>query len=461
MAQQIIDIGDAINDGTGDPARVAFTTSNDNFTDLYKGAGGASEGLWNFHQTSTDTSTTPVLGRFKTNSGNYRTATQIAIHGTTIQSINRTDTLRRLLAGDIIQCQDSTNSSAWCRYILQSASVDNGSWFQLNVALETDGGVASGDNQEIIFVFTANKAGGSSTSTVTVPQGRLTLQSGVPVMTTTQAAKTTIFYSPYTGLLVPLYDGTAFAMASIGTELSQTTTDTTKSPAAVVANSLYDLFVWNDAAGTMRCTRGPAWTSATARSAGTALVMVNGIWLNNAAITNGPAASRGTYVGTVRSNAASQIDWTYGTVAAGGGAGVFGVWNAYNRRLVISMSGNSVDTWSYASTTVRAANASTTFRHSFVCGLAEDAFEADYCAMAETMGVVGIGYDVTNAFSGRQGVSYAASNAPVTVTGAYAATALGFHFFQACEASEGTSNFYGDDGVPLRQQSGLTFRGWL
>jgi len=287
------------------------------------------------------------------------------------------------------------------------------------------------------------------------------LQTATPVMITTQAAKTTIYYTPYTGMLVPIYSGTVFTMTSIGAELSQTTTDTTKSPAAVAANSLYDLFVWSDTGGTMRCTRGPAWTSATARSAGTALVMVGGILLNSVSITNGPAASRGTYVGTVRSNASSQIDWTYGTVAAGGGAGVFGVWNAYNRRLVISQSNNSADTWSYASTTVRAANASTTFRHSFVCGLAEDAFEADYCAMAETTGEVGIGYDVTNAFSGRQGVSYAASNAPVTVTGAYATTALGFHFFQACEASEGTSNFYGDDGVPLRQQSGLMFRGWL
>ena len=229
------------------------------------------------------------------------------------------------------------------------------------------------------YVDDAITAVSGATAPSSIPQGRLTLQTATPVMITTQAAKTTIYYTPYTGMLVPIYNGTVFTMTSIGAELSQTTTDTTKSPAAVAANSNYDLFVWSDTGGTMRCTRGPAWTSATARSAGTALVMVNGIWLNNAAITNGPAASRGTYVGTVRSNASSQIDWTYGTVAAGGGAGVFGVWNAYNRRLVISQSSNSVDNWTYNSTTVRAANASTTFRHSFVCGLAEDAFEAEYC----------------------------------------------------------------------------------
>ena len=31
-----------------------------------------------------------------------------------------------------------------------------------------------------------------------------------------------------------------------------------------------------------RSTHGPAWTNDTTRSAGTALVMINGIWLNNA-----------------------------------------------------------------------------------------------------------------------------------------------------------------------------------
>lgn len=35
MAQRIINIGDAANDGTGDPIRDAFTKANENFTELY------------------------------------------------------------------------------------------------------------------------------------------------------------------------------------------------------------------------------------------------------------------------------------------------------------------------------------------------------------------------------------------------------------------------------------------
>lgn len=42
MAQQTINIGTTANDGTGDPIRSAFDKANDNFTELYGGAGAAS-----------------------------------------------------------------------------------------------------------------------------------------------------------------------------------------------------------------------------------------------------------------------------------------------------------------------------------------------------------------------------------------------------------------------------------
>lgn len=161
MTQQIINIGSAPNDGTGDQLRVSFDKTNSNFTELYKGAGTAAEGLWNFNAISTDTTTAPVSGRFKTNTGIYRTAAQLAIHGTTIQGIDRSATLRTLQIGDTIQCQDSTNAAAWCRYTVAAVPVNNTTWFQINVTYLTDGGVASGDNQEVIFNFTASSGGGA------------------------------------------------------------------------------------------------------------------------------------------------------------------------------------------------------------------------------------------------------------------------------------------------------------
>ena len=43
MAKQTINIGTTANDGTGDPLRTAFDKSNDNFTELYNGAGGIAD----------------------------------------------------------------------------------------------------------------------------------------------------------------------------------------------------------------------------------------------------------------------------------------------------------------------------------------------------------------------------------------------------------------------------------
>jgi hypothetical protein len=40
MAQQVINIGSAPNDGTGDQLRTAFDKCNDNFTELYAGGPG-------------------------------------------------------------------------------------------------------------------------------------------------------------------------------------------------------------------------------------------------------------------------------------------------------------------------------------------------------------------------------------------------------------------------------------
>jgi hypothetical protein len=44
MAKQTINIGTSANDGTGDPLRDAMDKTNDNFTELYNGAGGVADG---------------------------------------------------------------------------------------------------------------------------------------------------------------------------------------------------------------------------------------------------------------------------------------------------------------------------------------------------------------------------------------------------------------------------------
>ncbi len=311
----------------------------------------------------------------------------------------------------------------------------------------------------------AAPAGGGGGSTLTTPGGRLTLTASTPVMTSGISAQTTIRYTPYVHRFVPIYDGTSFAMMDTLAELTQATTDTTKSPAAVANNSNYDLFVWNDA-GTMRCTRGPAWTSDTARGTGagtTELATVQGIRVNAAAITNGPAANRGTYVGTVRSNGTASIDFTFGSLTAGGGASVLGVWNMYNRAQVSASVEEDTNGYTYNSATVRSANGSTTNRISFIVGMADGselvqyqqrcttgANAAEYCS-------VGVGFDSTTAMFSGASQNVVAGNSVLGFPNVVlpVASSLGWHFWQALEQTgglaPGTFNQFNDFAALRRQ----------
>lgn len=93
-----------------------------------------------------------------------------------------------------------------------------------------------------------------------VPQGRLTLTSGVPVLAAGVTAATTIYYTPYIGDRVPIYDGTKWVSREF-TELSLALDNDSGHTGYQQSDNLYDLFVVNDA-GTLRLGTGPAWTKA-------------------------------------------------------------------------------------------------------------------------------------------------------------------------------------------------------
>lgn len=285
----------------------------------------------------------------------------------------------------------------------------------------------------------------SGTATGSIPaQGRLTLQTATPVMTTTQSAKTTIYYTPYIGNVIPIYDGSSFTATSFS-ELSVLTTDTTKSPAAMAAGKVNDWFVWNDS-GTLRLGHGPDWTNDATRSAGTALVMVNGVLLNNASLTNGPAASRGTFVGTTRSNGSSQLDWIIGGSASGGTAGFLGVWNTYNRVNITAAVTDSGASYTYTTATIRQARASAGNQITFVSGLAEDALAASYGGRTDNVAVstaqtrFGIGFDASTTIANKILCAFYGSGTVGigSPTGMISAQ-LGAHVISANERGDGSN----------------------
>jgi hypothetical protein len=336
--------------------------------------------------------------------------------------------------------------------------------------LRTDGvtALSSGDirsGQKVWLVYVDTGSGfwqllaSPNTPPISKPQGRLTLTASTPVLTATVSGATTIRYTPFIGRSVPIYDGSVWSMAELTADLTQATTDNTKSPAAVTTSSNYDMFIWNDA-GTYRCTRGPVWSSATARGTGagtTELEYLNGIFVNKVAISNGPAAQRGTYVGTIRTNATSTVDYIFGANAAGGTEAVFNVWNMYNRQKVVTSVGDTTDSWTRAQNTIGVANAAGSgsglrMRVSYVCGLAEEFVEASYegrCSVTTDTNnaYVGVGVDSTSAISGTRGIwQFASYNG--ALKGYYAGIpGLGSHFLQAMEqtsATTGTVTYSGD-----------------
>lgn len=369
------------------------------------------------------------------------------------------------------------------------------------------------------------------------PQGRLTLATGVAVMTSTVSAATIIYYTPSMGNLVPLFDGSSYIPTPFF-EIPHSTTDTTKSPAACTTNSNYDLFVWKETstvtvtiaspgvftwtshgliagspisfttsgalptgltAGTTyfvisagltanafqvstaaggsavntsgsqsgthtatvnRLSRGPVWSSNTSRGTGagtTELELVKGIYLNKVAITNGPAANRGTYVGSIRTNGSSQVDYSVGGSGSGGVAGSLGVWNLYNRNLTTAKSIDSGASYTYSSATVRQARASVGNQISVLVGLTVDTIDVIYqsrvdtAAAAGAFGTIGIGEDTTTVYSST--TVYSQTPAAAVHIGSPTATLiktplLGFHVYSGNQAGDGTnlSTFNGSGG---------------
>jgi len=300
------------------------------------------------------------------------------------------------------------------------------------------------------------------------PGGRLTLTALTPVLTTILSGQNIIRYTPHENNVCPIYDGTRFA-PTVFSELTQTTTDTTKSPAACTSNVNYDLFVWNDA-GTIRCTRGPVWGSTALRGTGagtTELDRVQGIHVNKFAITNGPAAGRGTYVGTIHTNGSSTVDFVPGNGLSTGATN--GLWNKYNRVPFNCAVNESANTYTMQSVTPRSMNSSTTNRLNIITGLEEDGFVVSVygaCTINANGegGYVGIGLDVTASFSALQGNMRTITDLTIgknvnlhcTANG----TQMGFHFYQAverCTAAVAAVTFFGDNNNPPNEvQAGIT-----
>jgi len=155
--------------------------------------------------------------------------------------------------------------------------------------------------------------------------GRLTVSTGVPVPTT-DVSTSTIYYTPYNGNSISLYDGANWS--------TYTFTERSLALGTLTSGLNYDVFMYNNS-GTLTLELA-AWSSDTARS--TALVLTNGVYLKTGALTR-------RYLGTLR---------TTSTTTTADSVNNRLVWNANNQveRVVLM---NTYPTYAYTGHTYTTA----------------------------------------------------------------------------------------------------------
>lgn len=311
---------------------------------------------------------------------------------------------------------------------------------------------------------------------------RITLQSGVPIMTSSVLAATTFFVTPYLGGRIPifnpvdqvwryeLFSETAFQL-SLGTGAQQVTTA-----------SNYDVYAYltsTNAGARPLIALSPAWASDTSlgTNPGSAERFAQGgLLLNRWNIPGGPPPMRGTLLGTIRTGSSAAVDFVFGGLSTTTvySTATFNVSNYFNQRELTTFLANTTNSWTVLQSATGAStqplNNQTTARIQFVRCVDEEPVKAQLKMFVQTVpntGIyaVGFGLDQTTSFApAGSNIGVAVPVAPnVTsvnwsISGDYnGLPGAGFHFLSPSErAFAGTTTVNGWSAV---NPTGITFTG--
>jgi hypothetical protein len=209
-----------------------------------------------------------------------------------------------------------------------------------------------------------------------VVEGRLTLTSGTPVTTADVTGATSIYFTPYKGNRIALYDGSSDWNVRTFTEI-------TIALGTLTDAKPYDLFAY-DNSGTVTFDSPLVWTNSTTRA--TALTTQDGVLVKTGATTR-------RYIGTFFTTAATTTEDSMARRL---------VWNQNNRVRRPMRVLESTNSWTYTTETLRQVNAATANQLDLVVGVAGPMLEAATLAIASNStagkaGQTGIGEDSTSA----------------------------------------------------------------
>lgn len=249
-----------------------------------------------------------------------------------------------------------------------------------------------------------------------VCNGRLTLTSGTAVTTADVTAATALYFNPYKGNQVGLYNGTSWDIVKFDV--------TPFSLVGITGSVNYDVFAYNNA-GTLAL-ETMAWSDATTRS--TSLAFQDGIYVKSGTSTR-------RYLGTIRASANGQCEDSVTKRF---------VWNYYNgiSRKLLKRDATS---HSYTTVTWRSWNNDATLRVNYVMGVSEyplwlsvaGEIDADDGAAA----YVALGVDITDNVTE---YLYADNgNATTMRTGVSQDyySAIGYHFVQIVQLGQTSAVF--------------------
>jgi len=262
--------------------------------------------------------------------------------------------------------------------------------------------------------------------------GRITLETGVPISSTDQTAKTNLFFTPYNGNQITIYDGSAWKLFTF--------TQLTLALGTLTSALSYDVFIYdNSGTPTLELL---AWTSATVRA--TALVIQDGVYVKTGATTRRWLGSfYTTSTTTTEDSRAKRL-----------------LYNAYNqvpRSLLVL---DTTDSWTYTTDTYRQANGATANQVAVMTGLAENALTVRVQVLTNGTATRSLAIGV-NAITVHAdcipGYIPAADTSNHAVSSLIHTPAAGYNYYTWLERSSaiGTTTWFGDNADQTRFGAGM------
>lgn len=214
-----------------------------------------------------------------------------------------------------------------------------------DIVISSNGTVYTIDAASITTAKLANSSVTSQKlafSNARIADGRLTTESSVPVSTGNRTSQSTIYYAPYVGNNISLYNTTSSAWETINFTQAQLSL-------VVATGNNYDVFGFNNN-GVLALELSTAWTNSTTRSEN--LTLLNGVLVKS---TNNSRR----YLGTIRSTGTNTIEDSLSRRF---------VWNANNRVLRRVATFTSAASWTYGGAAWRNLNNESTCRVEIISG---------------------------------------------------------------------------------------------